>query len=143
MSDQKKSQKNKYEKLARQINLNKVKSLQVVFTPPNFSSYAPPNGFIPVERAAHALMYYALLAKKQYDELIVDPLVYEGENDVVPNFHQLFKSIALMYGVEPQEMIRFWINVDMQFDVLNLARVPDADFFRFNLTPQIVTETKQ
>lgn len=139
--NERKSEKNKHEAMPRQ--LNEVKKLKVLFTPPDFSDYAPPNGFIPMERGAHALMYYALLARKQYEELIVDPIFLEGSEDLVPNFVQLFKSIAMAYGTTPERMVRFWSNVDMQFTMMKLPKLPEGDRYRFNTIAHVITETKQ
>ena len=64
----------------------------------------------------------------------------EGDPDCVPNFRQLFTSTAIMYGVQPEQMIKFWGNVDMQCDVLGIGKLPDEDCYRFNVTPEIRTQ---
>lgn len=87
-------------------------------------------------------MYYAILARKNYEEHVLNPIVYEGEKDPNVNFKELFKSIALMYSTTPEKMVKFWSNVDMQFTIMRLPKLPDEDKYRFDRTAGIITERK-
>ena len=84
-------------------------------------------------RACHALFHYATLARKNY-EFETDTIQLEGENRLVNNF-ALFKSVAILYGVEPEEMLHFWHEIDLQFGLLGIPRVPLH--YRFAAIPQI------
>jgi len=111
------------------------KPINITFTPPTFGAYEQPNGWLIRETACHALFYYYLIARHNYEEHIKDPIVYEGDADPETNFKQLFNSIALAYGVAPEKMLQFWSNIDLQCDVLELPKLPEK--YRFNKTPEI------
>jgi hypothetical protein len=96
-----------------------------------FYQYLPPHGFLPKERGAHALFFYYLLARRTYEERILENDVYEGELDSGTNFRQLFESIASMYNVEVYHMANFWEPVDNQCDFLQLPKLPDEERYRF------------
>jgi hypothetical protein len=119
---------------------DKTKILTVRFTPHLFPDYVIPLGMLPEHAGAHALFYYYLLARKQYEEIIIDPIVLEGDKD--PEFHlkQLFTSIALAYGIEPEEMVKFWPHVDAQCAITQLPKMPEGDQFRFNGVSEISTK---
>lgn len=107
-------------------------------TLPIFGDYQPPNGFLTRDRACHALMYYALTARRTYEEVVLDTqIVYEGHDDMQANFRQMFTSIAMLYDVTTQEMTKHWSAVNMQFDALNLPQLPDEERYRFN-RPEII-----
>ncbi len=112
----------------------------ITFHPPTFEAYESPNGYLVHQSACHALWYYYVTASNNYREHIQDPIVYEGDPDVIPDFRQLFTSIATMYGVQPEAMIKFWHNVDLQCDKLGVVRMPTHDKFRFNKVPEIKTQ---
>lgn len=112
----------------------------IAFTPPTFRAYEQPHGWLLHDQACHALWYYYVVAFNNYREHIHDPIVLEGDKDQVTNFRQLFMSIAIAYGVEPERMVKFWLNVDMQCRALYLPRLPDEDKYRFHITPEIRTQ---
>ncbi len=112
-----------------------MKEITALFQPPTFGEYEQPNGWLVREAACHGLFYYYLIARKNFEEYVKDPIVYEGDKDPETNFQQLFSSIALAYGVEPEKMLKFWSNVDLQCDVLKLPKLPEE--YRFNKTPEI------
>jgi len=108
-------------------------NLQMIY----FEEYVPPNGFLPPFIACHALWYYYLLALTTYQNHDVannpeEVLVLEGAVDPVANYRQLIKSIAAMYNVAPEEMVKFWSAVDMQARALQMPLLPDLEKFRFN-----------
>lgn len=112
-------------------------TMRLKFDTPRFFDYAPPNGFLPYDAPNNALFYYYLLARKAYEEIILDPLVLEGERDPEANFRQLFTSVAIAYGVKPEEMAKCWHNVDMQCHALDMPLLPDEERYRFNRIQEI------
>ena len=112
----------------------------ITFHPPTFEAYETPHGWLAHTPACHALWYYYITASNNYKEHILDPIVYEGDPDVLPDFSQLFTSIATMYGVTPEKMIYYWPNVDMQCEALEIVKMPMNDKFRFNKVPEIKTQ---
>lgn len=107
-------------------NLNQT----VSFHPPTFQDYETPKGWLQHDPACHALFYYYLIARRNYEEDIKDPIVLEGDKDPELNFKQLFTSIALAYGVAPDKMLKFWSNVNLQCDLLKLPQLPESYCFK-------------
>lgn len=112
----------------------------ITFTPPTFRAYEAPLGWLTHDQACHALWYYYITALNNYLEHIDDPIVLEGDPDVEPDFRQLFTSIATMYGVQPEQMVKFWRNVDLQCTIMALTKLPMNDKYRFDKTPEIRTQ---
>jgi hypothetical protein len=94
----------------------------------------PPHGWLLPDMACHALMRYAMLARVNYDRQN-ETIKYEDEPDEVFNYKQLFLSIATIYGVAPENMIKYWRNIDMQFNAMGAQKIPDH--LRFINTPSI------
>lgn len=69
-------------------------------------------GFIVADPACHALLHYAMMMKENLKNH-KDPneIKLEASTDQDINHRQVWKSIALMYGVEPEEMVKYWPNV--------------------------------
>jgi len=111
----------------------------IKFTMPVFNGYLVPDGFLMNDLACHALWYYYLIARGTYETHILDPIVYEGDKDPEFNFRQMFTSVATSYGVQPEVMIKFWNNIDLQCWALQLPTLPDEDKYRFNVTAEIKT----
>lgn len=116
------------------------KAPTIVFTPPTFGRYEKPDGYLVHDPACHALWYYYVVAHNNYRDHIFDPIVLEGDPDQEVNFSQLFTSIALMYGVAPESMLKFWKNIDAQCIKLDVGLLPDRDAYRFNAIPEIRTQ---
>ncbi len=114
--------------------------LHVEFNGRIFIEYLTPNGYLINDPACHGLFYYYLIARKNLEQYEIDPIIYEDEPWPDINFKQLFSSIAIAYGVEPERMTKFWVNVDMQCDVLNLPRLPGDERIRFNKVAEIRTQ---
>lgn len=88
-------------------------NMQVIFTCTSFEELCAPNGFLQHDPACYALWYYYVNVSEAVDRLLSkDAILYEDQN-VETNFFELFKSVAIMYGVMPERMIQFWRNVDM------------------------------
>lgn len=97
-----------------------------------FDDYTAPSGFLNKHPACHALFYYHALARQNYENIVEDPLFLEGHLDPEANFSQLFASVAIMYNVEPETMIQFWPDVNMQCRALQMPMIPDEYRYRHN-----------
>lgn len=108
---------------------------------PAYTAFNIPKGYLADEPACHALFHYALMIVRQENEKKFGQ-VYEGElwpESRVHNAHELFKSVALLYGVAPERMLHFWVNVDMQFNAMgSKLRVPEK--LRFNKSAELKTQ---
>jgi len=105
---------------------------KIKFSPPVFPSIMVPNGFLDQHRESHALWYYYLCARQAYEASVVDPMEYEGEKDSQVNYYELFKSIAKIYGVRPENMANCWTQIDMQCVASKVPQLPDEERYRFN-----------
>jgi len=107
----------------------KVGNLVIHFSLLRFAEYETPLGWLPnfeQEPGAHGLFYYSLIGKNTYDDIINDPIVYEGDLDPVADLWNLFKNIAFMYGVEPpDQMGRYWSAVRMQWAQIGITLLPE------------------
>lgn len=108
---------------------------------PVFTAYEKDNGgFLCHKQECHALMYYGLLGRQAYEENDLGPVIqYEGTIDNVTNYRNLIVSISELYGVKPEDMIHHWEEVDAQFVVLSIPKLPDRDKYRFNKISEIIT----
>ena len=114
--------------------------LNIQFQMPRFDPYVMPTGFLSPDTPCHALFYYYLAARRTYENDVVDPIVYEGEPDPEVNFRQLFTSIATAYGVQPEHMLKYWSNVDLQCNLLRLPLMPSGDQYRFDKVAEMRTQ---
>jgi hypothetical protein len=114
----------------------KREMLNLVFQMPTYDGYVKPQGFLEHHPACHALFHYATLARKAYEESM-DTIVLDGAGDLVKevDYRQLFSSVATAYGVEPEVMVKFWPNVNLQFATLRLPMAPE--FVRFSSVPEV------
>lgn len=110
--------------------------LKIWFTPLYFSGYEMPNGWLNKSAQCHACFYYSLVGKSTYDELIRDPLVLVGEKDPTVDLWILFKNIAKLYDVIPEEMGRQWSAVRMQWQTLEINILPEK--YQFANTPYVI-----
>lgn len=115
------------------------RKLNIQLFAPDYKVYNTPQGFLQPHKACHALWHYYLTARAAY-ERTRENFVYEGEVDKSHNYKQLFLSVSKMYEVEPEQMVKFWPNVDMQARMLNLPKLEDTDGARFDRIPEIKTK---
>lgn len=108
---------------------------EITFAVHLFVQYMWPNGGLNQHRETHALFYYYLLAKNAYDTMQAGMIAYEGDADSGFNFEQLFKSVARMYGVEPEAMVKCWDLVDYTCFLNDLPKLPDETKYRQNHKP--------
>jgi len=104
-----------------------------------YEQLVAPLGWLPRDISAHALWYYYTLARKNWEQENVNPIVMIGEKDPEFNYRQLFKSIAVIYGILPEHMVPHWKSVDMQATAMQLPRLPDEERYRFNRPMEILT----
>lgn len=102
------------------------------FDPLIFTNYIQPRGYLTNEPATHACFYYAVCARRTFEDFTEENLMYEGEKDHETNYRQLFVSIAKLYNVKPEEMEKCWGLVDKQFDAASIPRLPNEARYRFN-----------
>lgn len=108
---------------------------------PIFEQYIIPLGLFTPNPIEHALFYYYLNARRTYEEHVLDsPIVMEGDSDPEYNFHELFNSIAGLYGVKPEEMIQAWSIIDRQCEVLDLPLLPHEYQYRFSNQTKILLQ---
>lgn len=111
------------------------------FDYPIFEQYNTPNGFLAPATACHALFWYALIARRAYEENVQGwAHQYEGNLSNTTNFRDMYLSVAFLYGVTPEEMQRYWPAVDMQFVALNLPQLPKEDRYRHDSVPEFKTQ---
>lgn len=109
----------------------------VIMQMPQFVDLIAPLGFLDGYRESHALWYYYTIARRTYEEVILDPIVLEGEQDPAANFRQMFIGVARAYGVEPEAMAKCWPQVDMQCTAMGYPKLPDEQRYRYSTTIQI------
>lgn len=100
--------------------------------PPFFTGYIQPRGYFDTSREVHGLWNYYLCARNTYETHVVDIITLEGEKDSSVNFRQLFTSISLMYGVQPEAMAKCWDMIDKQCEYLELPQLPNEERYRFD-----------
>ena len=54
-----------------------------------------------------------------------------------PKFRRMFENVLSQYGVKEEEILKFWNDVDGQFDVLGRAKLPDEERYRFDRVPEM------
>ena len=113
----------------------------IVYNPVRFMAIVKPNGFLINHMACHALWFYYTLAQRTLEDVVDEPIYYEGEQPPAHNLRQLFVSASHIYGVDPHEMIKFWPNVDLQCIMSGGKKVPAP--WRFDKIPEINTETRK
>ena len=115
-------------------------TINVFFHPTRFPTLNIPRGWLVDNAACHALWYYATLTKKNIEHRLKD-IQYEDE-ERERGFHadqfKLFKSVADMYGVAPEQMLKFWRNIDMQILMMGGDKLPSG--VRFDAVPEIKTQ---
>jgi len=87
-------------------------------------------GMLAHHPACYALWFYYGLGYDSYTRRIRDKILLEGEPEPVTNHKQLFKSASMLYGVEPEEMVRFWPYVDAECRRQWIPIMPDP--YKFN-----------
>ena len=113
------------------------KSAVISYEVPMFDRYVVPRGFLSNDIACHALFRYFISAHSAMQRYR-DQVTLEGDPDIIePNYKALFMSWAQAYGVAPERMVKFWINVDLQADQLGMTRMPKGDKYRFDEVPEL------
>jgi hypothetical protein len=113
----------------------------IKFEVPLFPHLIQPYGCLDGTREAHALWYYYLCARDTYERSL-NPLVLEkvGVSSTVPStpdYKQLFLSVAQLYGVRPEAMVKCWALIDMQCIKSKVPQLPHLEKYRHDETPEI------
>lgn len=106
---------------------------------PYFRELEIPVGFLSRDPACHALWYYCCLIRNQMNERD-ETIRYEGDWPVDPeaNAKNIFKTVAFLYGIAPERMLKFWVNIDMQMAQLGANKMPH--WARFDKVPDVRTQ---
>lgn len=78
---------------------------------PMFVGQVQPRGCLRIEKACHACWYYYTIATHQLEKVgnsIDDQTILEGEPWQDNHFEQQKRSVAMLYGIEPDAMDPFW-----------------------------------
>lgn len=113
---------------------------KITFNTPRFNIYEAPKGYLTEHPACHALFYYYLIARRAFEENEEDPIVLEGDADPVNDYQQIFTSVATSYGVSPENMVKYWDNIDNQCRLLGLPLMGQSEKLRMNSIPEIKTQ---
>lgn len=107
------------------------------YTVPVFDDFmVGKHGYLTADPACLALFFYAMQMKenlKQRDE----PIKLEASGDSEINCRNVWKSAAMIYGVQPEEMVKYWPNVSMTLKLHGSADVPE--FYKMRTAPEIKT----
>lgn len=95
----------------------------MVLNPIVFEAYNEPQGFLVPDFGCHGLMYYSLIGKSSYEQVTASTVLI-GDRDPHADFRQLFKSVSVLYGVEPEDMFSYWTLVLAQWNRLELTPPP-------------------
>jgi hypothetical protein len=95
---------------------------RIVLDPPVYRQYIQPHGWLTADVPCHALFHYYVTASEVWKSE-KEAIKYEGDKSKV-NLHQLWLSIAQLYGVDPNDMARYWPPVDLQAGALGLTKLP-------------------
>ncbi len=96
---------------------------------PLFPDYIIPNGGLTNERESHALFYYYILAMQMYDRE-KHQIVFEGDADYLPDYHQVFLNVARLYGLRPDNMVNAWPSVDVTCEMHGMPKMPHGVEYR-------------
>lgn len=94
----------------------------IIFEPPMFALHTEIHGgkLSSITREHHALWWYYVIAMRNYrDDEKGERVVYEGEPDLNPQYEQLFRRAAELYGVDVNTLANFWPVVDAEIDRWN------------------------
>lgn len=102
-----------------------------------YPQFTKPHGCLAVDKECQALWHYyttLMLATKEHDNVagLVDATTGDkigltSEDNCAIKCRSLFKAIAWMYGVEPQNMFNYWPVVNQQARLLNMPEIPSND----------------
>lgn len=88
------------------------------------------HGMLIHHQACYALWFYYGVGYNTYVKRIRDKILIEGEKEPIVNHKELMKSTSILYGVEPEQMIRFWQDIDIE--CIRTFKPLMPDFLRFN-----------
>ena len=119
---------------------DKTTNLKLKLEAPRFLKYESPKGYLTNHPACHALWYYYVIARNAFETNEEEPIVLEGDEDPVNDYTQIFTSVATLYGVQPEEMVKYWDNIDNQCRLLRLPLMGKSEKLRMNSVPEVRTQ---
>lgn len=78
----------------------------------------------PALAEAHALLTYALNVGQSNEE---ETKVYANQDIIAKNRRQAFATTAMIYGVDPDIMVKFWPIIDVTLAHLSLKPITTTD----------------
>lgn len=98
-----------------------------------YVNYMGNEGYLTECIETHALWHYYTTAQRLVETRGANLVELEGDYpEEPPRYRQLFKSIALLYGVRAENMSQCWAIVDAQARRLGLPLLEDSESMRFN-----------
>jgi hypothetical protein len=87
--------------------------------------------------ACHALFSYAIRAKKMQEDNGPIEQRIQLDNEPWPEelYVPIYKSTMFTYCLTHEDMVKFWFNIDFQFEQLEIGKLPGE--FRFNKQVEI------
>ncbi len=116
-----------------------MKSMRLNLRMPRFLPYTKQHGgHLDDKPEVHALWFYYLMARSAYEQVECGfEIQYDlQQQSTQTHYRQQFESAALAYSVNPNEMAKYWDQVDRQCTAMNLPRMPEGERFRFNTTSE-------
>lgn len=99
--------------------------IEIAWEPVVFIHHTKPAGRVPNTKEGHCLWYYYILASKNLQKL-GDDIVFEGDDDPIYNFLELYLKLCRAYGTDPETTTNLWPAVEEEIDRLNDERTAEA-----------------
>lgn len=116
-----------------------MKSMRLNLRMPRYLPYTKAKGgHLDDKPEVHALWFYYTVARLAFEQVEQG---FEIQLDLQQQstqtyYRQQFESAALAYNVNPNEMCKYWDQIDRQCTAMNLPRLPEGERFRFNTTSE-------
>lgn len=114
--------------------------------PPRFVSHTKQQGgFLTDVPECHALWNYYLMARGTYELVELGTEIQYDDSTITSTqtrYRQQLESCALLHGVEPEAMVRYWDDVDAQCILMQLPLMPKGERYRFNEAPAIFLSSR-
>lgn len=127
-----------FERIGDRLSKDQKTGKQFTFYAPLYTAYLEPQGFLVQDHACHALWHYYVTALENFKDSRKQK--YEGNRDTY-NLEQLWRSIARLYTVNPNDMEKFWPLIDKQADLIQITKLPDEVAWRSPLGSIIVASS--
>lgn len=101
----------------------------VIYHVPMYAEHTQPDGFLPHDVHAVALWHYCMTVKANIKSRDAE-VALEGKRNAEPNYHNVFKGVAEIYGVDPNDMEPFWPAVDAEMARCGFTPLPKDRKYR-------------